>query len=319
MRIASRRTACASLPAISALLFLANTARADEGGVSFWAPGQFGSFAAVPGAPGWAFPVIYYHVSEDAGGSKNFIRGGNLTAGLDAKADLAFFFPTYTFKEPVGAQAGVGLGWAVAHMRVTADVAVTGERGNTLSAKRTDTLTGGTDLYGLGTLKWHDGNNNYLAYTMVGVPVGAYQLGRLANTSTNHWSIDAGGGYTYLNPKTGYEFSIVGGLTYNFENNDTHYRNGIDSHIDWAASKFLNEQLHVGVVGYVFYQLSGDSGSGATLGAFKSRIAAIGPQLGYFFPVGKEKGYVNVKGYWEFGEQNRASGWNFWLSLAWPL
>ena len=42
-------------------------------------------------------------------------------------------------------------------------------------------------------------------------------------------------------------------------------------------------------------------------------------QIGYFFPVGKEKGYVNFKGYWEFGAQNRAEGWNLWLSLALPL
>ena len=69
----------------------------------------------------------------------------------------------------------------------------------------------------------------------------------------------------------------------------------------------------------LFQQLSGDSGAGATLGSFKSRIAGIGPQIGYFFPVGKEKGYVNLRGYWEFGAQNRAEGWNLWLSLALPL
>jgi hypothetical protein len=28
---------------------------------------------------------------------------------------------------------------------------------------------------------------------------------------------------------------------------------------------------------------------------------------------------VNLKGYWEFGEQNRAAGWNVWLGLALPL
>jgi hypothetical protein len=50
-----------------------------------------------------------------------------------------------------------------------------------------------------------------------------------------------------------------------------------------------------------------------------SRIAAVGPEVGYFFPVGKEKAYVNVKAYRDFGEQNRAAGWNFWLSLALPL
>jgi hypothetical protein len=117
---------------------------------------------------------------------------------------------------------------------------------------------------------------------------------QLANLGTNHWSVDAGGGYTYLDAKKGHEFSIVAGFTYNFENPDTDYKNGIDSHVDWAASQFLNEPLHVGVVGYYYYQLTGDSGAGAKLGSFESRVGGIGPQVGYFFPVGKEKGYVNL-------------------------
>jgi hypothetical protein len=41
--------------AIVAFLALPDqVARADEGGVSFWLPGQFGSLAAVPVAPGWS-------------------------------------------------------------------------------------------------------------------------------------------------------------------------------------------------------------------------------------------------------------------------
>ena len=75
----------------------------------------------------------------------------------------------------------------------------------------------------------------------------------------------------------------------------------------------------MGLVGYFYHQLTGDSGSGATLGDFKSRVSAIGPQIGYFFPVGSQKGYVNLKGYWEFDAQNRAEGWNLWVSLAWPM
>ena len=256
----------------------------------------------------------------DAGASKRFLVGGNLTAGIDATGDLLFFFPTYTFAQPVwGAQAAFGLGWALGHLRASADVEITGALGNTSTVRRSDVITGGSDLYALGTLKWHDGVHNYIAYTMFGAPTGAYQLGRLANLSTNHWSIDAGGGYTYFDPTKGHEFSIVGGLTYNGLNGDTDYRNGIDSHIDWAASQFLNEQTHVGVVGYIYQQLSGDSGAGARLGSFKSRVFGIGPQFGYFFPFGKEEGYVNLKGYWEFGAENRAEGWNLWLSLALPL
>jgi len=62
------------------------------------------------------------------------------------------------------------------------------------------------------------------------------------------WSasaIDAGAGYTYFNPATGKEASAVVGLTYNLENPDTDYQNGVDLHVDWAASQFLNENIFV--------------------------------------------------------------------------
>jgi hypothetical protein len=44
-------------------------ARADEGGVSFWIPGFFGSLAAVPAQTlGWSVTSIYYHDSVSAAG-----------------------------------------------------------------------------------------------------------------------------------------------------------------------------------------------------------------------------------------------------------
>jgi hypothetical protein len=206
----------------SAMLCLAGSAHADEGGVSFWLPGQQSSFAAVQGAPGWSIPVVYYHTSSDAGASKQFVVGGNLVAGLDATADLVFVAPTYTFGQPVlGGQGSLTLVVAGGHMRVGVDATLTGPRGSSIPVSRADSLTGMADLYPTGTVKWNDGVHNTMAYVMGGVPVGAYQVGRLANLGTNHWSVDAGGGYTYLDPKKGHEFSVVGGLTYNFENDDT--------------------------------------------------------------------------------------------------
>ena len=70
------------------------------------------------------------------------------------------------------------------------------------------------------------------------------------------------------------------------------------------------------MVGYAYQQLTADSGAGATLGDFKSRILAIGPQIGYLFPVGDMQGYLNLKGYKEFDAENRAEGWNVWLTFA---
>ena len=155
-----------------------------------------------------------------------------------------------------------------------------------------------------------------MVYAMTSLPVGAYDSKRLVNLGLGHTAIDAGGGYTYFNPQTGHEFSFVTGLTYNFENPSLDYQNGIAWHLDAGASQFLSKQFLVGVVGYAYQQITGDSGPGATLGDFKSRVFGVGPQIGYIFPVGEMQGYVNLKGYKEFGAENRPEGWNVWLTFA---
>lgn len=313
--LAMRMWVCAAATALAVV-----DSRADEGGVGFWLPGQMGSLSAVPSEPGWSVPAVYVHSSVDADASKAFPRGGRLAAGVSATADLVLLVPTYVFATPLsGAQASVGVGVGGGHQKVNADAILTGPNGSVRSGSETDTLDGFADLYPSAQLKWNRGVHNTMVYAMGGVPVGAYEAGRLANLGLNHWSIDLGGGYTYLDMKTGREFSAVLGATYNWKNSDTQYKNGVDSHLDWAASQFVSEQLHVGVVGYSYYQLSGDSGMGATLGDFKSRVNGIGPQAGYFFKMGEQKGYANVKGFWEFGETNRPAGWSVWLSVAIPL
>jgi len=290
---------------------------ADEGGVSFWLPGQYSSFAAVPGDPGWSLPLVYYHSSSDAGADRAFRRGGAITAGLDVTADLLFAIPTYVFSTPVaGGQASVGMAAAMGRVKVETSATLTGPGGGVLTGGQSDTLESVGDLYPSASLKWNRGNHNYMAYTMAGVPVGSYSAGRLANLGTNHWSLDAGAGYTYLDPKKGHELSAVLGFTYNWENPDTDYQNGTSAHLDWAASQFFSEQFHAGLVGYFYQQVSGDSGSGAVLGDFKSRVYAIGPQVGYFLA---NKWYLNLKGYYEFDAANRPEGWNAWLVLAIPL
>jgi hypothetical protein len=184
---------------------------------------------------------------------------------------------------------------------------------------RSDTANGGTDLYPVASVAWTEGVHNWMAYVTGDIPVGAYDSRRLSNIGIGHAAIDGGGGYTYLNQQTGREFSIVGGVTYNWENTDTHYKNGIDSHVDWAASQFLNANWEVGVVGYVYYQLTGDSGSGARLGPFKSKVASIGPELGYAFKMGGKPAYFNLRAYWEFWAENRIKGEAVYATLLIPL
>jgi hypothetical protein len=95
----------------------------------------------------------------------------------------------------------------------------------------------------------------------------------------------------------------------------TQYQSGVDLHFDWGASQFLTKQLQVGVVGYVYDEIGCDSGVGHRVGCFQSRVIGIGPQLGYIIPLGTMQAYINLKGYGEFDAQNRAHGWNTWLTV----
>jgi hypothetical protein len=317
MSIVRNTTIC--IAACCALSTLApKAARADAGGVSFWLPGMFGSLAAAPSQPGWTYSAFYYHTSVEGGRGVNFVSGAAVVAGLDARADLGTAILTYVFASPVlNGQASVSVLVPTGRMRTTIDATLTGPLGNTISGSRTDTVGGFGDVIWQGMLKWNHGVHNTMVYATGNFPVGAYESTRLANLGIGHWSVDGGAGYTYFNPQTGYEFSVVGGLTYNFVNPDTDYKNGIDFHVDWGASKFLSKTMHIGLVGYAFQQLTGDSGSGARLGDFKSRVFGVGPQVGFIFPAWEGyQGYVNLKGYKEFGHENRPEGWNAWVTLS---
>jgi len=301
---------CRRVVAVLAVSAVPTIVQADEGGISFWLPGQYGSFAATPVEPGWSWATFYYHASVDAGADQQFPRGGQVNVGLDGNANLLLFGPSYTFAEPMaGGQLTLSLLTVGGRNEATVDAVLTGPNGNTISGSKTEALTAFGDLYPTATLKWNRGVHNYMAYVTGDIPVGAYQPTRLANLGIGHGAIDVGGGYTYFNPTTGTEASAVLGFTYNFENPDTDYQSGVDMHIDWGAAQFLNEQFFVGVVGYYYQQVTGDSGSGAVLGDFKSRLAGIGPQVGYLVPVGDNiQGVFNVKAYWEFAAENRPEG-----------
>jgi hypothetical protein len=142
-----------------------------------------------------------------------------------------------------------------------------GPIGFTVSGGASDTTTGFGDLVPMAQLHWNAGVHNLLTYAAVDAPIGSYEACRLANLGIGHSAIDGGFGYTYFDPKTVNEFSAVLGFTYNFENRHTDYQNGVDMHLDWAASKFLTKQWQVGVAGYVYQQLTGDSGSAASFRA----------------------------------------------------
>ena len=317
--------------AAAALLLCSGVSQADQGGGSFWFPGQFASLAAVQQTPGWALSVIDYHSSVAAAGSaaaaKEILAGKipanvnvNLNLSLSGRADLVGLTPSYTFATAVlGGQLVVGMsgqyGRAATSIAGTL-TAIAGPIVMTRTGMLEGSLTSYGDLAPFAQLLWSHGVDNYMAYVTGNIPVGDYDPMRIPNIGLGHGAIDVGGAYTYYNQATGNEFSGVAGFTYNFKNPDTQYRNGIDFHFDWGASHYLTKQLFVGIAGYAYQQITDDSGQNPILGGFRSRIFGAGPQIGYSFPIGDMQGSLSLRGYSEFGAANRPSGWNSWLTFT---
>ena len=331
-----RPIAAIALLALATVVSASRSGLADEGGVSFWLPGFFGSLAAAPQQPGWSLTSIYYHTSVSAGAdvarAREFEIGripvnltASVSASLNAKADLALAMPTYTFATPVfGGQLTVGAIGIYGGVNTSLAGSVTGTLATPLATfpfSRFDTISDSVDGFGdllpIATLRWNAGVHNYMTYITGDIPIGVYDSTRLSNVGIGHGAIDAGGGYTYLNPQTGHEFSGVLGFTYNFTNQSTQYQNGVDMHFDWGASQFLTKQFQVGVVGYVYKEVGCDSGSGDRVGCFQSQVFGAGPQLGFIIPISTTtQGYLNLKSYWEFANQNRPDGWNAWVTFV---
>jgi hypothetical protein len=319
----------------AALALVAHLARADEGGVSFWTPGTYGSLAATLSQPGFSLQSTWYHGDTKAGSAvarARLIRTGRIPAELATSvsavsrgpADSVAVTPSYTFATPVlGGQAAVGL-TALYGRTVTTNEAVIDttrfERSLEITRARFDTIS--DTVWGFGdmspqfSLRWNAGVHNVMTYVTGNIPLGAYDPARLSNIGIGFAALDGGFGYTYLNEQTGLEFSAVAGATYNFINPYTQYQNGVDVHLDWGASRFLTKQLQIGLVGYLYNQASCDGGSGNRVGCFQSRVASAGGQLGYTIPLGELEGNVNVRAYKEFAAANRPEGWNVWLTYT---
>jgi hypothetical protein len=289
-------------------------AHADEGGVSFWTPGQYGSFAAVAPSPGWSLPLVFYNYGGSKG-AERVLPNGQVSAGTGGSLDGVVIAPTFAIGTTIlGAVPSFSMAFQPSYNAASADVGV-----GPLSVSRTDSMWGGSDLYPTAQLFWNKGVNNFMAYAAGDIPVGSYNPNRLASIGIGHGAIDVGGAYTYLNTTTGIEFSATLGFTGNFENPSTNYTNGIDSHLDLAALQFLNQQLFVGAVAYVYQQLAPDRGQRAILGPNESRTRGVGPQIGYTFNINGTEINTSLRAYWEFDSYRRLQGHSVYVTVNLPL
>jgi hypothetical protein len=303
------------LPAICmalAALVATGDARADEGGVSFWIPGQYAqNLIATPPSPGWSVPVSLYYYSGSAPGSAG--PSSAIPSGTRSQSWQLSASPTWAPETKLlGGQFALSL--SAGYGCNATQVATTGA-----PVMLSQTVGGATDVAPTAMLSWQVRDDSWMAYLTGNVPVGSYGSDRLSNVGIGHGALDGGGVYTYDSDATGHSFSAALGVTYNFINPDTHYRSGLDSHLGLSAMFPLTRGVRAGLSGYVYYQLTGDSGGGDACGSCKSRVAGVGPQLNWTFNVGKQSWSANVRGYWEFWASNHLQGTAWFATVAIPL
>lgn len=292
-------------------------AHASEGGSSEYALGYIAPQAGYLPDPGGYLAYNFYYYNGDASVSAGRqILGGHgsidVNASFETTVPAHLFSLSYVFDHSLlGGNAGVGL--LVPYLPIDLDVTASGsinlpENVIPLSGSRQFESSGIGDIIFTPMLGWHQTPLHYMALVNVYIPTGKYDANEVVNPGHNHWAVEPMFNATYLHEQYGIEVSEALGFTFNTKNSDTQYTTGIESHLDLAVIEHLSQYVYLGAVGYGYYQLTGDSGSGAVLGNFKGRVFAAGPVLGGMIPLWTQHLFLNARYYKEFGAENRLEG-----------
>jgi hypothetical protein len=203
--------------------------------------------------------------------------------------------------------------------RTSAGLTFTGPL-NTFSGSLTQSTRGIGDMAVAGLVGWHEGNSHWNVAVTGTIPTGIYDPTSIAFLGLHRPSVDVRGAYTYLDPQTGLEISAALGMTFNYINTATSYQSGSELHFEWDVNEHFASGLSLGVGGYVYDQVSGDTGSGDRIGPFEGRVVAVGPLVGYTFKVMEViPVQLNARWFHEFDVRNRVTGNSIFGTISVPL
>lgn len=278
-------------------------------------------FAGVMPGPGAYFQNDLYIYSGSAGGGITLPIGGAFVADVDATvvADIMtglYVLPGQVLGGSLAINATVPVGWQ--KIKAGAQLDLPPPFPPVSLDVSEDDLQVGDPLLGV-ALGWHSGNFHWQLASFVNIPIGSWEEGRLVNMGFNRWAVDVSAAGTWLDLQQGWEASAALGVTFNGENLDTGYETGTELHVEAEASKLFTTGARLGIAGYYYEQLTGDSGNNARLGDFKGRVAAIGPVVGFTIPLADRALTTNLRWYHEFEARNRLEGDAFYFTASIPL
>jgi hypothetical protein len=321
-RMALRRTGQVGLAVMAASALASLPAQAVESAASLYLLGSGGPGTAVmPPIEGVFFANSAYYYDGQAGAGREFLIGGKVVT--DVKATVIADFPTILWVPTTnlgGGALALGLVLPFGQPDIGVSATLAGPRGNAIGASRSDSQTVWGDPVLTGMMGWKTGNWNIQGSTLVNVPIGQYRKDKLANLAFHRWAADASLAASWRNESTGWDVTGKGGFTFNGENDYTDYDSGTEFHLEASIEKTISPSYSIGMQSYYYYQVTGDSGSGARLGSFKGMVTGVGATGAYNFKIAdKIPASLRLRAFTEFNTKNRLNGNSVFLDFSMPL
>lgn len=299
---------------------LAPALRAEEGAGGHYMPGATASFIdALPGRPSFVVANLFTYYDGSASASRPFRFGGHTVADVQATAYADSIVGLY--ETPVRLLGGnYAAAIVVPFVSLTVQGTVTPPVGPTF-AKR-DTASGLGDIMLMPfILGWT--NSWDLKYDVrlgLYAPSGDYEVGQLANAGRNYWTFEPSVSASWLSTKIGTEVTVFAGMDFNTKNTATDYQSGASFHLEATIAQHLPLGkagiIGLGANGFLYQQVTGDTGSGAKLGGFEGRTAGVGPVLSFVTKIGRTDLAAEVKWLPELNVERRLQGDTIWFKLG---
>jgi len=293
--------------------------RAEEGAGGHYAPGAAASFIdALPGRPALAVANYFMYYDGSASASRQFPLGGQITFDLHSRAYADSVLALY--ETPLKLLGGnYAVGFAIPYVCLEVDGKVTGPLGNIIQMRDTANGIGDLTVYPF-MLGWVKGDLKCDLRLGIYAPSGDYDVGQLANLGKNYWTLEPAVSVSWLSSKIGLEVSSFAGLDFSTRNDKTDYQSGDVFHLDATIAEHLPlgklGVIGVGANAFYYQQITGDSGSGATLGDFEGRTVGVGPVVSFITKVGGKDLVAEVKWLPELDVKNRIKGDFVWFKLG---